>query len=104
MRADRTDGDGEGPSSDELWAGLVVEVAAMPDVVANLLREHQPDGHGFCTGNGCGSAGRGVPTTPWPCALHTLAMAAEARRAADAGQARDRPRDGEPVDRVLRGR
>ena len=53
----------------------------MPDVVANLLREHQPDEHGLCTGNGCGTAGRGTPTIRWPCALHTLAMSAEARRA-----------------------
>ena len=88
MRADRATEDGETPSSDELWAGLVVEVAAMPDVVANLLREHQPNEHNRCTGTGCGTAGRGVPTMSWPCALHTLAMAAEARRVEAAGGAR----------------
>ena len=49
----------------------------MPDVVANLLREHQPDAQGYCTGNGCGTAGRGVPTTRWPCSLHALAASAD---------------------------
>jgi hypothetical protein len=46
-------------------------------VVANLLREHRPDEQGFCLGNGCGTAGRGVPTTRWPCSLNQLATAAE---------------------------
>jgi hypothetical protein len=70
--------DGRRPRSpDELWAGIVAEVAAMPDVVANLLRDHQPDAQGYCTGNGCGSAGLGIPTTRWPCSLHTLAAAAQ---------------------------
>ena len=73
MHADRTE---NRRSPDELWAGLVREMAAMPDVVANLLREHQPDDHGFCRGNGCGTAGRGVPTRRWPCSLHALAAAA----------------------------
>ena len=63
-------------SPDELWAGLVAEMTTMPDVVANLLREHQPDEQGLCRGNGCGTAGRGVPTTRWPCSLHALAAAA----------------------------
>src|ERR1700712_2560965 len=34
--------EGDRPSPDELWAGIVAEVATMPDVVANLLREHRP--------------------------------------------------------------
>jgi hypothetical protein len=59
---------------------MVAEVATMPDVVANLLREHQPDAQGYCTGNGCGRAGRGGPATRWPCSLHTLASAAEGAR------------------------
>jgi hypothetical protein len=73
------DGSRGSPSPEELWAGVVAEVAAMPDVVANLLREHQPDSQGYCTGNGCGTAGRGVPTTRWPCSLY--ALASEARGA-----------------------
>jgi hypothetical protein len=77
MQTDRMDGSRRPRSPDELWAGLVAEVATMPDVVANLLREHRPDEHGFCTGNGCGTAGRGVPAMRWPCSLHTLAAAAE---------------------------
>jgi hypothetical protein len=96
MQGDRTRQDGRGRSSDELWAGLVAEIAVMPDVVANLLREHQPDEQGFCTGNGCGTAGRGVPTTRWPCALHTLALEAEgARAAASTDRKPSRPTDTE---------
>ena len=75
VQADRT---GNRRSPDELWAGIVAEMTTMPDVVANLLREHQPDEQGLCRGNGCGTAGRGVPTTRWPCSLHALAAAAAA--------------------------
>ncbi len=72
-------GDDRRPRSpDELWAGVVAEVAAMPDVVANILREHRPDERGLCLGNGCGSPGRGEPIIKWPCALYTLAAAADA--------------------------
>ncbi len=77
MHVNRADGSRRPPSPEELWSGVVAEVATMPDVVANLLREHRPDEQGLCTGNGCGTAGRGVPTTRWPCSLHTLAAAAE---------------------------
>ena len=50
---DADEGGSRGPRSpDELWAGVVAEVATMPDVVANLLREHQPDPKAFCTGTG----------------------------------------------------
>ena len=76
MHTDGSDGSRRPPSPDELWAGVVAEVAAMPEVVANLLREHQPDAKGYCTGNGCGSAGRGTPATRWPCSLHALATQA----------------------------
>jgi hypothetical protein len=97
----RADGERR-PSPDELWDGIVAEVATMPDVVANLLREHQPDAQGYCTGNGCGSAGRGIPTTRWPCSLHTLATEAssapsgprwtpEATRTTDLDGVRRRP-------------
>jgi hypothetical protein len=72
----RADGERR-PSPDELWDGIVAEVATMPDVVANLLREHRPDAQGNCAGNGCGSAWRGVPATRWPCSLHALAAAAD---------------------------
>ena len=77
MDTDRGTGGGRGRSPEELWAGLVAEVATMPDVVANLLREHRPDDQGHCLGNGCGTAGRGVPTMAWPCALHSLATQAQ---------------------------
>jgi hypothetical protein len=77
MHVDRADGGRRPPSPEELWAGIVAEIATMPDVVENLLREHRPDDQGFCLGNGCGTAGRGVPTTRWPCSLNQLAAAAE---------------------------
>lgn len=77
MYLDRADGSRRPPSSEELWAGIVAEIATMPDVVANLLREHRPDEKGRCLGNGCGTAGRGVPKTRWPCSLNQLAAAAE---------------------------
>ena len=44
----QADGTGNRRSPDELWAGLVAEMTTMPDVVANLLREHQPDEQGLC--------------------------------------------------------
>jgi hypothetical protein len=77
MHGDGAEGSRRSPSPEELWSGIVAEIATMPDVVANLLREHRPDERGLCTGNGCGTAGRGVPTTRWPCSLHTLATAAQ---------------------------
>jgi hypothetical protein len=105
MRGDRTMQDGRARSSEELWAGLVAEVAVMPDVVANLLREHQPDDQGFCTGNGCGTAGRGVPTVQWPCALHTLATEAKgvgASQRAPASEERTAP-ESRPSDAPAKG-
>jgi hypothetical protein len=80
MNVDRDDGGRRIPSPDELWAGLVAEVATMPDVVANLLDEHRPDAQGFCAGTGCGTASYGRPATRWPCSLHTLADAARKLR------------------------
>lgn len=77
MRAEQTGGSRPPPSSDELWDGLVAEVATMPEVVANLLREHRPDAQGYCAGTGCRAAGRGGPATRWPCSLHALATAAQ---------------------------
>lgn len=78
MHVDRAGGGRRPPSPEELWAGIVAEIATMPDVVANLLREHQPDEQGHCLGNGCGTPGRGVPTARWPCSLNQLATAAQA--------------------------
>jgi len=81
MQTDQSDARRRPPTPDELWAGVVAEVATMPDVVANLLREHQPDAKGYCTGNGCTSPGRGMPATRWPCSLHALASEAAAEGA-----------------------
>ncbi len=77
MHVDRADGSRRPPSPEELWSGKVAEVATNAGVGADQRREHRPDEQGFCTGNGCGTAGRGVPTTRWPCSLHTLATAAQ---------------------------
>ena len=78
MHVERAGGGRRSPSPEGLWAGIVAEIATMPDVVANLLREHQPDEQGHCLGNGCGTPGRGVPTARWPCSLNQLATAAQA--------------------------
>ena len=80
------DRDGAGrrtPSPDERWAGLVAEVATMPDVVANLLGEHRSDGNGYCVGTGCGAVAHGGPAARWPCSLHALAAAAQRLRRGD---------------------
>jgi hypothetical protein len=50
---------------------LVVAIAGMPEVVANLLRDHRPDRHGKC--NACGLPGTGTPYLDWACALYTIA-------------------------------
>jgi hypothetical protein len=94
MHTDGSDGSRRRPSPDELWAGIVAEVATMPDVMANLLREHQPDAKGYCTGTGCGSAGRGTPATRWPCSLHALASEAKGAGASPRSASEERAAPG----------
>jgi hypothetical protein len=53
---------------------LTLVLAAMPDVVAALLRDHVPDNLGRCTG--CGRPGTGTPYLPAPCSLWTIAETA----------------------------
>lgn len=53
---------------------LVIAIAAMPELVANLLRDHVPDGRGLC--RACGLPGTGSPYLGWPCALYTIANSA----------------------------
>jgi hypothetical protein len=40
----------------------------MPDLVANLLRDHRPDSYGKC--KACGLPGTGTPHLRRPCALY----------------------------------
>jgi hypothetical protein len=50
---------------------LAVALAAMPDVVAVLVRDHVPDARGRCIA--CGTPGTGTPHLPWPCPLRQVA-------------------------------
>lgn len=50
---------------------LAVALAAMPDVVAALIRDHVPDMRGRCIA--CGTPGTGTPHLPWPCPLRLIA-------------------------------
>jgi hypothetical protein len=50
---------------------LAVVLAAMPDVVAALMRDHVPDLRGRCIA--CTTPGTGTPHLPWPCPLRLVA-------------------------------
>jgi len=50
---------------------IATVLAAMPDVVAALVRDHVPDARGFC--RACGMPGTGSPHLPWPCPLRRIA-------------------------------
>lgn len=50
---------------------LAVVLAAMPDVVAALVRDHVPDVRGRCIA--CTTPGTGTPNLPWPCPLRLIA-------------------------------
>lgn len=50
---------------------LAVALAAMPEVVAALVRDHVPDAQGRCVA--CGTPGTGTPYVPWPCPLRAIA-------------------------------
>lgn len=60
---------------DREWAGLVEEVAKMPEVTAALLRDHVADAEGRCPRCRVGAV-RAVA----PCRLYALAAAARDRR------------------------
>jgi hypothetical protein len=63
--------------------GLVDLLTTWPNVRANLIAEHTPDGHGHC--RGCRVPGYGTPGGHWPCLLATLASAAAQRAGSAAG-------------------
>jgi hypothetical protein len=70
----------EGP--DQLL--VAAELAPMVDVWQRLLAQHVPDSTGRC--RTCTKGGTGLPTTPWPCVIHTIAD--RARTLHDAKQKR----------------
>jgi len=53
---------------------LVAELATMPYVINQLLRDHEADSTGGC--RGCTKGGTGYPNASYPCSLARLARAA----------------------------
>ena len=56
------------------YESLIEQLAFMPDVIMQLLRDHEPDATGRC--RGCTRGGTGYPSASHPCALARLARAA----------------------------
>lgn len=56
---------------------VAAELAPMVDVWRRLLVQHVPDRGGRC--RTCTKGGTGVPSTPWPCAIHGIADLARRR-------------------------
>jgi hypothetical protein len=56
---------------------LAAELAPMVDVWKRLLAQHVPDRAGRCVV--CTKGGTGLPSTPWPCAIHGIAEMARRR-------------------------
>jgi hypothetical protein len=53
---------------------VVDQLALMPDVISQLLRDHESDSSGRC--QGCTKGGTGYPSAVYPCPLACLARAA----------------------------
>lgn len=67
------------------WHGLVAVLATMPDSIARLLAEHQPDPQsGRC--RACTTPGSGTPAAQWPCPVYRLAEQAQQVRDGGAGR------------------
>jgi hypothetical protein len=60
---------GSGAGSEQLR--VATELAPMVEVWQRLLAQHVPDRAGRC--RTCTKGGTGLPTTPWPCVIHTIA-------------------------------
>jgi hypothetical protein len=60
-------GGGHGPEQ----LRVAAELAPMVEVWQRLLAQHVPDRAGRC--RTCTKGGTGLPTTPWPCVIHTIA-------------------------------
>jgi hypothetical protein len=56
---------------------LAVQLAPMVDVWKRLLAQHVPDRTGRCVV--CTKGGTGLPSTPWPCSIHSIAEMARLR-------------------------
>lgn len=59
---------------EESYQRVVAQLAIMPDVIAQLLRDHEADSTGRC--RGCTKPGTGLRDHPYPCPLARLARAA----------------------------
>jgi hypothetical protein len=57
------------------WRELAALIAASPGCGDRLLIAHQPSAEGMCVA--CGQGGTGLPVTPWPCSLYSLATEAQ---------------------------
>ncbi len=56
---------------------LATQLAPMVGVWRRLLDEHAPNRAGRC--NKCTKGGTGVPSTPWPCVVYSIAEMARRR-------------------------
>jgi hypothetical protein len=59
---------------DASYQRFVEQLAQMPDVITQLLRDHEADRTGRC--RGCTRGGTGYPVAAYPCSLARLARAA----------------------------
>jgi hypothetical protein len=59
---------------EESYERVVAQLAQMPDVIAQLLRDHEADGEGRC--RGCTKGGTGLRVVAYPCPLARLARGA----------------------------
>jgi hypothetical protein len=79
MGPSRPDVDGPGPVTEQ--HRVAAELAPMVEVWQRLLAQHVPDRAGRC--RTCTKGGTGLPSTPWPCAIHGIADLARRRYDAD---------------------
>jgi hypothetical protein len=59
---------------EESYHRVVAQLALMPDLIGQLLRDHESDGTGRC--RECTRGGTGIRVAPYPCPLARLARAA----------------------------
>jgi hypothetical protein len=69
--ADQTGRTTEGAES---YRRVVAQLAQMPDVIGQLLQDHEADSTGRC--RACTKSGTGYRVTAYPCPLARLARAA----------------------------
>ncbi len=59
---------------EESYHRVVAQLAVMPDLIGQLLRDHESDGTGRC--RECTKGGTGIRVATYPCPLARLARAA----------------------------